>query len=70
MGAGSAADMHEAFFVLAGTGTFELDGRPHQVRAGTLLHVPSGTSHSGRAGEAGMRLAYFGVVEDGEVCGT
>jgi mannose-6-phosphate isomerase-like protein (cupin superfamily) len=47
----------EAFFVLAGTITFQLDGASLEGRAGDFLMVPRGAAHTfGNRGESSARL--------------
>ena len=36
------------FIVVSGTGNFTVDGVTHEVRRGTILHIPAGTRHSVR----------------------
>jgi quercetin dioxygenase-like cupin family protein len=50
----------ETFFVHRGTVTALLDGREHTVRAGDVVHIPSGTVIQGR--NAGPEEAVVVVV--------
>lgn len=51
----------EAFFIISGAVEFTYDGRPPSVaRAGTLVHLPAGTTHSFRFVEAGKMLSVTG----------
>jgi quercetin dioxygenase-like cupin family protein len=43
-------DRTEAFWVLAGTAEFELDGQPVQAGAGSFVLVPGGVAHTFGAG--------------------
>ncbi|REK12050.1 MAG: cupin domain-containing protein [Planctomycetota bacterium] len=66
-----AVDMHdtpehyhrrraELYYVLAGEGTVTLDGKPHPVRAGSIVHIPPGVIHSARGA---LRVLVVGVPE-------
>jgi uncharacterized cupin superfamily protein len=51
----------EAFFILSGVVEFTYDDRaPSVARAGTLVHLPAGTTHSFRFLEAGKMLSVTG----------
>ena len=67
----------EAFYVLRGEVTFGADGQDTTVGAGTLVHIPGGTTHWFRLGEGGSEMlsitspagaaAFFrGISRDGE----
>jgi quercetin dioxygenase-like cupin family protein len=78
-GAASVPHIHsrviEAFYVLEGEFTFELDGRTLSAASGTYVHVPAGVSHVWRVtGDATARalvlfapsvpLAFFEELDD------
>jgi len=50
-----SAELH---YVLAGQGLMHLDGRAHEVQAGSLVHVPPGVIHSA---SGAMRVLVVGV---------
>ena len=56
------ADMHEVFFVLAGAGRIEVDGRTRALAPGTCVAVAPGESHRiTNTGADELVLLYFGV---------
>lgn len=61
---GSNAHYHgegtELYYVLEGEGSITLDGEPHGVRKGTMVHIPPGMVHSttGR-----MRVLVVGIPD-------
>jgi len=46
----------EIAFVIQGSGTLELDGVLHELRAGTIIYIPPGTNHHVIAGPDGLRV--------------
>lgn len=38
-------DRHECFYFISGSGVFDLDGRRHHVRAGSVVYVPPLVKH-------------------------
>ena len=46
----------EAFFVVEGNVQFVLDGRALHAEAGTLIHIPAGTSHAFQFGAGGGKM--------------
>lgn len=53
----------ELYYVLSGEGAVILDGVEHQVRAGTLLHIPPGVVHAARGR---MRVLVVGIPDIAE----
>jgi quercetin dioxygenase-like cupin family protein len=53
----------ELYYVLEGNGAVLLDGIEHEVRKGSLVHIPPGVVHSavGR-----MRVLVIGIPDIGE----
>lgn len=58
----------ETFIVVSGTATFFTDNGEHEVRAGGLVHIPGGCSHTfaNRSGEPAeiMTIAVPSGIED------
>ena len=55
----------ELYYVLEGEGTVSLDGTEHEVRKGSLIHIPPGVIH-GAKGK--MRVLVVGIpdIADGD----
>lgn len=53
-------DTAEVYYILDGTGKVELDGDWHDVRPGTVIHIPSGTRHR-VVSEAGIKTVVVAV---------
>ena len=55
----------ELYYVLEGEGTVSLDGTDHEVRRGSLVHIPPGVVH-GATGK--MRVLVVGIpdIADGD----
>jgi len=47
------ADASEVQLILSGSGSFWLDDKEHQVRAGDLIIIPKGTPHAGSKATTG-----------------
>jgi quercetin dioxygenase-like cupin family protein len=47
---------HETFFVIEGSGTFEIGGEVRDGKQGDLFHIPAGTAHQVKAGSQGIRM--------------
>jgi len=69
--AGSAIPIHshereeEVYFIVSGTGTLTVDGKPWQVRPGVLAACPAGHSHGlSNDGEDDLTLIVVGVWAD------
>jgi len=55
---------HEVFYVTGGEGTITVEGVPHAVKEGSLIHIPPGVMHDGSVSSKPgprMTMAYFGV---------
>ena len=53
----------QVFFVVDGTGTFEIGGQLTTVKRGTLIHLAPGERHRIIAGPASaLQLQYFGIA--------
>lgn len=50
----------ELYYVLEGSGAVNLDGVEHEVRKGSLLHIPPGVVHSARGK---MRVLVIGIPD-------
>jgi quercetin dioxygenase-like cupin family protein len=50
----------ELYYVLEGEGVVRLDGSPHAVRKGSLVHIPPGVVH-GATGR--MRVLVIGIPD-------
>ena len=50
----------ELYYVLDGSGTVTLDGEVHEVRQGTLVHIPPGVIH---AAQGTMRVLVVGIPD-------
>ena len=50
----------EIYYVLEGQGAIRLDGVEHQIRKGTLVHIPPGVVH-GAVGR--MRILVLGIPD-------
>ncbi|MCD6406229.1 MAG: cupin domain-containing protein [Planctomycetes bacterium] len=50
----------QAYFIIAGSGTLVLDGRPHRVEAGMVARIPLETEHYVEVA-SGERLEYIYV---------
>lgn len=57
------ADMAEVFFTESGAGEIDVDGVVVALTPGTCVAVSPGEWHEIRAGEAGLVLTYFGLVD-------
>jgi quercetin dioxygenase-like cupin family protein len=53
----------ELYYVLDGNGSVILDGAPHEVRKGSLVHIPPGVVHSA-VGK--MRVLVIGIPDISE----
>lgn len=54
----------EAYFILAGTGVVNIDGREHPVCAGSAVFVPGGVRHGAfNTGVDTLRLLYVFAVD-------
>jgi mannose-6-phosphate isomerase-like protein (cupin superfamily) len=55
----------ELYYVLEGEGTVSVDGEEHEVRKGSLVHIPPGVVH-GATGK--MRVLVVGIpdIADGD----
>lgn len=55
----------ELYYVLHGSGTVTLDGTVHEVREGSLVHIPPGVVHSA---SGRMRVLVVGIpdISDGD----
>ncbi|KAL1916360.1 uncharacterized protein VTP21DRAFT_5977 [Calcarisporiella thermophila] len=57
------SDMTEIFYIERGEGRFGINGKWHEVRAGTFLAVEPGEEHEVIAtGDEELVMVYFGVV--------
>jgi quercetin dioxygenase-like cupin family protein len=56
----------ELYYVLEGSGTVLLDGVEHEVRKGSIVHIPPGVVH-GAGGR--MRVLVIGIpdISDGDI---
>jgi mannose-6-phosphate isomerase-like protein (cupin superfamily) len=59
-------DAEELVVILRGQGTFFLDGRPHEVGAEDVIHIPPGAEHELRNTGADMLFCLFINVPVGE----
>jgi len=50
----------ELYYVLQGGGTVTLDGIAHEVRKGSLIHIPPGIVHSA---QGKMRVLVVGIPD-------
>jgi mannose-6-phosphate isomerase-like protein (cupin superfamily) len=50
----------ELYYVLEGEGDVLLDGEPHPVRKGSLVHIPPGVVHGARGR---MRILVVGIPD-------
>ncbi len=50
----------EIYYVLEGGGTLMLDGVPHEVKKGSLAHIPPGVVHGARGR---MRVLVLGIPD-------
>ena len=50
----------ELYYVLEGSGTVRLDGVDHEVRPGSLVHIPPGVIHSA---SGRMRVLVVGIPD-------
>ena len=50
----------ELYYVLEGEGTIWLDGEAHQIRRGSLVHIPPGVVHSA---QGSMRVLVVGIPD-------
>ena len=50
----------ELYYVLEGNGTVRLDGVDHEVRKGSLVHIPPGVIHSA---SGRMRVLVVGIPD-------
>jgi quercetin dioxygenase-like cupin family protein len=50
----------ELYYVLEGSGTVIVDGEEHEVRKGSLVHIPPGLIHSARGR---MKVLVVGVPD-------
>ena len=50
----------ELYYVLSGSGSVVLDGEEHQVRPGSLVHIPPGVVHAARGR---MRVLVVGIPD-------
>ncbi len=50
----------ELYYVLEGSGHVTLDGRKHEVRKGSVVHIPPGVIHSA---QGRMRVLVVGIPE-------
>lgn len=50
----------ELYYVLEGEGLVTLDGEPHEVKKGSLVHIPPGVVHGA---EGKMRVLVVGVPD-------
>ena len=50
----------ELYYVLDGEGTVSLDGVEHQVRKGSLVHIPPGVVHGAKGR---MRVLVVGIPD-------
>lgn len=53
----------ELYYVLDGHGMITLDGRTHEVRKGSLVHIPPGIVHSA---QGKMRVLVIGIPDISE----
>ena len=53
----------ELYYVLEGEGLVTLDGEPHEVKKGSLIHIPPGVVHGA---EGKMRVLVVGVPDIGD----
>ena len=53
----------ELYYVLEGSGAVSLDGVEHEVRRGSLLHIPPGVVHSARGK---MRVLVIGIPDSSD----
>ena len=53
----------ELYYVLDGSGTISLDGVEHEVRKGSMVHIPAGVVH-GAKGK--MRVLVVGIPDISE----
>ena len=53
----------ELYYVLEGEGSVRLDGEDHQVKKGSLIHIPPGVVHSA---QGRMRVLVIGVPDIAE----
>ena len=56
------ADMYEVFFVETGVGRITVDGRAHQLEAGSCVVVEPGEAHElSNIGTTELVVTYFGI---------
>jgi mannose-6-phosphate isomerase-like protein (cupin superfamily) len=64
---GAKAHFHkrstELYYVLSGEGSVVLDGVEHEVKAGSLVHIPPGVVHAARGR---MRVLVVGIPDIGD----
>jgi len=56
----------ELYYVLDGSGTVLLDGMAHEVRKGSIVHIPPGVVHGAKGR---MRVLVIGIpdISDGDI---
>jgi len=56
----------ELYYVLDGSGTVLLDGMEHEVRKGSIVHIPPGVVHGAKGR---MRVLVIGIpdISDGDI---
>ena len=56
----------ELYYVLEGSGTVLLDGAEHEVRKGSIVHIPPGVVHGARGR---MRVLVIGIpdISEGDI---
>ena len=61
----SHADLHEIFYVLAGTGQMLINGDPHTLEQGSCIRIDPGEVHElSNIGESDMSVLYFGLMAE------
>jgi quercetin dioxygenase-like cupin family protein len=53
----------ELYYVLEGSGTVTLDGSEHEVRKGSIVHIPPGVIHGAKGR---MRVLVVGIPDISE----
>ncbi|OIO68299.1 MAG: cupin domain-containing protein [Zetaproteobacteria bacterium CG_4_9_14_3_um_filter_49_83] len=61
----SHADLHEIFYVLAGTGQMLIDGVAFALAQGSCIRIDPGEVHElSNSGESDMSVLYFGLMAE------